>query len=255
MKANVSSRGPLGAQYRVWGDGKQMVKDDKLDYFGFSGYTNEQLRAMGYIVWMPVQEKGARLGEGDNHTFMNMLGNGLRAYEAGPYGGWGGRSEQGMRGISFAIADTSAQGMVNALSNMSGSTVSAYPNFFPAAQRDFAARMRWSITSRYADANHEPQVRIDGPLEVIVYAGQSVKLSGTAADPDGHAVAVKWWQFVLPDTRGVLEIVSPIALQTMVAIPKDAKPGEVYHVILEATDNGSPALTRYQRVIMTVKER
>ena len=57
MKQNVSDRGPLGSLYRVWGDGKQMVKGDKMDFFGFSdGKTNEQLRAMGYIVWMPVQK-------------------------------------------------------------------------------------------------------------------------------------------------------------------------------------------------------
>ncbi len=31
---NVSSQGPLGALYRVWGDGKQMVKADIFDYFG-----------------------------------------------------------------------------------------------------------------------------------------------------------------------------------------------------------------------------
>ena len=39
MKENVSDRGPLGALYRVWGDGKQMVKGEPMDYFGFSGYT------------------------------------------------------------------------------------------------------------------------------------------------------------------------------------------------------------------------
>src|SRR5438067_1672122 len=33
-RENVSSRGPLGARYRVWGDGKQMVKGDRFDYFG-----------------------------------------------------------------------------------------------------------------------------------------------------------------------------------------------------------------------------
>ena len=46
---------------------------------------------MGYVVWMPVQPKGSWIGEGDDFTFMNMLGNGLRAYEEGFYGGWGGR--------------------------------------------------------------------------------------------------------------------------------------------------------------------
>jgi hypothetical protein len=44
MNENVSSRGSLGALYRVWGDGKQMVKGDILDYFGFSGLTNEELK-------------------------------------------------------------------------------------------------------------------------------------------------------------------------------------------------------------------
>jgi hypothetical protein len=49
-------------------------KGDKLDYFGLSGYTDAQLRSMGYVVWMPVQAKGSWLGEGDDFTFMNMLG-------------------------------------------------------------------------------------------------------------------------------------------------------------------------------------
>lgn len=256
MKANISSRGPLGARYRVWGDGKQMVKGDKLDYFGLSGYTNDQLKQMGYVVWMPVQEKGSWLGEGDNHTFMNMLGNGLRAYELGYYGGWGGRSEQAMKEISFAIADTSAQGMVNALSAMSdGSAKSAYPNFFPAAQRDFAARMKWSVTPRYSDANHEPVVSMEGPLKVVAYAGQKIKLFGSVSDPDGNAVSVRWWHFELNGSGGKPEIFSPTSLQTEVLIPQDAGQDQAYHLIFEATDNGTPALTRYQRVIITVKKR
>jgi hypothetical protein len=48
-----------------------MVKGDIFDYFGLSGYTNDELKKMGYVVWMPVQEKGSWLGEGDNPTFMN----------------------------------------------------------------------------------------------------------------------------------------------------------------------------------------
>ena len=54
MKENVTDRGPLGALYRVWGDGKQMVKGDIMDYFGIAGHSNEELKKMGYVVWMPV---------------------------------------------------------------------------------------------------------------------------------------------------------------------------------------------------------
>ena len=124
MRQNVSSHGPLGALYRVWGDGKQMVKGDRLDYFGLSGYTNEQLRSMGYAVWMPVQEKGSWLGEGDNPTFMNMIGNGLRAYEKSSYGGWGGRQidNQVLNVFSFPAGDTSQQAMVSVLSSVNSQT-------------------------------------------------------------------------------------------------------------------------------------
>lgn len=95
---NVLSRGPLGALYRVWGDGKQMVKGDRTDFFGLSGYTAEQLKALGYMVWMPPQEKGTFLGEGDTPTFINLINIGLRAYENPSWGGWGGRTRPQSQG-------------------------------------------------------------------------------------------------------------------------------------------------------------
>jgi hypothetical protein len=177
-RENVSNRGPLGALYRVWGDGKQMVEGDHMDYFGFSGYTDAQLRKMGYLVWMPVQEKGSWISEGDDATFMDMLGHGLRAYENGSYGGWGGR-------------DKIANG---------------YPDFFPAVQRDFAARLKWSVTPKYADANHAPIVEIEGPLNVLAAKGETIRLNGIASDPDGDKVAVKWWQFQVGSYPGLVSI-------------------------------------------------
>src|ERR1041384_4469075 len=80
-RANISSVGTLGALYRVWGDGKQMVRGDIFDYFGLSGYTADRLKAQGYIVWTPPRPKGEFLGEGDTFTFLNLLDNGLRGYE------------------------------------------------------------------------------------------------------------------------------------------------------------------------------
>jgi hypothetical protein len=256
VKENISDRGPLGALYRVWGDGKQMVKGDIMDYFGFAGYTNDQLKQMGYVVWMPVQPKGSWLGEGDNPTFMNMLGNGLRAYEAGSYGGWGGREiiDRNTKNIFFQSDDTTTQGMVNALSTSTErANKTAYPDFFPAAQHDFAARLQWSVTSKYADANHEPIVKIEGPLNIMASAGEKIRLNGTASDPDGNAVSTKWWQFQTGTYSEKAMISNPGSIQTLIEIPKDAVTGQTLHIILEATDNGSPSLTRYQRVIITVR--
>lgn len=258
MKANVSDRGPLGALYRVWGDGKQMVKGDRLDYFGLSGHTTEELRKMGYAVWLPVQPKGSWLGEGDNHTFMNMLGNGLRAYEAGSFGGWGGRVPAAVPASSAFSALTSPDTSVGALATaLSTANIRlsepAYPNFFPQAQRDFAARLQWSVTPRFADANHEPVVRIVGPLSVAASAGQKIRLHGAVTDPDGDAVSVRWWQFPADSPSDRVQILAPDALQTEVQLSPDARPGQTIHLILEATDQGTPALSRYQRIIITVR--
>jgi hypothetical protein len=260
MKENISARGPLGALYRVWGDGKQMVKGDIMDYFGIAGHTTDELRKMGYVVWMPVQEKGAWLGEGDNPTFMDMLGNGLRAYEAGSYGGWGGRElvDPNARNIFFQTGDTSSRAMAATLSSSAAQAnktadAMAYPNFFPAAQQDFAARLKWSVTPKYANANHEPVVKIEGPLNIMASAGEKIRLNGAASDPDGDKVSVRWWQFQAGTYPKKINITSPASKQTEAEIPKDAISGQTIHVIFEATDNGLPSLTRYQRVIITVR--
>jgi hypothetical protein len=44
----------------------------------------------------------------------------------------------------------------------------------------------------------------------------------------------------------------PRALATRLQIPNDAIPGQTIQLVLEATDNGAPALTRYQRVVVHV---
>lgn len=231
MKENVTDRGPLGKLYRVWGDGKQMVEGDIMDYFGLSGYTDDQLRKMGYAIWMPVQEKGSWLGEGDNHTFMNMLGNGLRAYEDATWGGWGGRS--------LAVPDNSKP----------------YPEFFPAAQRDFAARLLWSVTPKFANANHAPVVTIEGPRNVLASPGETIRLNANVADPDGNEVSVKWWQFPVGTGQGQAAIKDENTRRARIQVPKDAAPGQTIHIIVEVTDDGTPALTSYQRVIISIRDR
>ncbi|MEQ9376003.1 MAG: DUF1593 domain-containing protein [Imperialibacter sp.] len=257
MKENVSDRGSLGALYRVWGDGKQMVKGDVVDYFGIAGHTTEELKKMGYVVWMPVQAKGSWLGEGDNHTFMNMLGNGLRAHEQGTWGGWGGKVEAGPAAADIFTmpADASADAMADRMGSANNEPKAEelpYPNFFPQAQQDFAARMQWAVTPRYADANHEPEVTIQGPLTVVAAPGQKVRLRGTATDPDGNKVTLRWSQLPVGTYRGKVEIEQSGTSKAEVLAPDDVRPGQTIHVILEATDNGKPALTRYQRVVIMI---
>lgn len=257
IKQNISDRGSLGKLYRVWGDGKQMVKDDKLDYFGLSGYTDEQLKGMGYIVWMPVQPKGSWLGEGDTFTFMNMLNNGLRAYEKGMIGGWSGQqiNDNTTNIFAFSSSDTSAQNLANTIGSVNRNSTNNLPDFFPAAQNDFAARMKWSFTPKYNGANHEPIVKIEGPLNIMVNPGQKIRLNGFVKDPDGNKVSVKWYQFEVGTYAGNINIKNSDSLQSEFVVPEDIQPKQNIHIILEATDNGSPALTRYQRLVVTAREK
>jgi len=295
-KENVSSRGALGALYRVWGDGKQMAKGDRTDYFGLSGLTSDQLRDMGYMVWTPPQEKGSFISEGDTPTFMNLLDNGLRAYENGYWGGWGGirrpanapapgrggalltpaspddpgiapglapagstaNAPKPVEPVAGGQGQNAGRGRGGMLTGRGGQTTSPQTaavnaRFFAAAQNDFAARLKWSVTPKFSDANHAPKVTIMGPLEVSAQPGTTVRLHAEVSDPDRNAVKSTWWQYNAAGTYpGDITFSDPEKLTTSFRVPGDAQTGQTIHVILEATDNGAPPLTRYQRVIVRV---
>jgi Protein of unknown function (DUF1593) len=255
-RANISSVGPLGALYRVWGDGKQMVRGDIFDYFGLAGYTADQLKAQGYIVWTPPRPKGEFLGEGDTFTFLNLLDNGLVGYGEESSGGWAGRGQTG------TFPGAGQFGAINSYDDLlrlqeraaaAGRPPSPDPNFTPAAQNDLAARLRWSVTPTYAGANHEPRVALRGSSRISARPGETIRLQGVVSDPDENAVAVRWWQWKdVGSYPGRVTLTHPGALATSLRIPSDASAGQTIHLILEATDNGMPPLTRYQRVIISV---
>jgi hypothetical protein len=213
-----------------------MVKNDIFDYFGLAGFTAEQLRAKGYIVWTPPRPQGEFIAEGDTFTYLNLLDNGLLGYKDDTIGGWAGNGVTARQGAG-AAARPSAPDL----------------NFTPAAQNGFAARMKWSVTQTFAAANHEPRVTIRGSSRISARPGETVRLQGVTSDPDRNAVAVKWRQWKDVDTYpGQVTFSNPNSLATSMQVPADATAGQTIHLILEATDNGTPALTRYQRVVVSV---
>ncbi len=249
VEENISSKGPLGEMFRVWGDGKQMVEGDIFDYFGFSSdeFTNEELIDKGYVVWTPLHKKGSWLAEGDTYTFLNFLGNGLRAYEDSNYGGWAGRKKESQMPVDYtAIMNDS----VARAEFMRKSRETDYPDFIPAAQNGLAARFHWSVTPNYEEANHNPV--INGALSISGQPGEEVKLDAKVTDPDGDEVSVRWIQFNANSYQGVVNAKEPTSVSTSVVVPNDAEPGQNIHMILEAVDNGIPALTKYHRVIIEV---
>lgn len=233
-REHISSVGPFGPFYRVWRDGKQMVPGDVFDYFGEDA-TVDELRAKGFQVWTPPQEKGSWISEGDSSTFMNLLDNGLRAYEHAAYGGWGGRSAPDKDTAGASPRDY------------------ATARWFEFAQRDFAARLKWTATPTFAGANHAPRVSVTSGLAMTAAPGATVRLAATASDPDRNTLTTKWWQYADAGTYpGTIALSAPAALTTTFQVPSDAKSGQTIHLLLEVTDNGALPLTSFQRVIVTV---
>jgi len=256
MSDNIRSKGPMGDLYRVWGDGKHMVEGDRFDYFGMDGYTNEQLKAMGYIVWMPIQTKGSWLGEGDTGTFMNILANGLNAWERNNPGGWGGRpfdpdpktyvdpfSNDTSKNKDLVISATSLKRMSTGDENFA-----AFPTFFPAAQKDFAARMDWSVQAEFTASNHAPILTLNKGNTLKAKPGEMISFKANAKDPDGDDVTIHWWQFETHKDETKLIIHDQSGQKTKVEIPKGAKSGQTPYLVCQVTDKGKFNLTRYQLV-------
>ncbi len=128
-----------------------------------------------------------------------------------------------------------------------------------AYQNDFAARMDWTILP-YAEANHPPVPKLDHADRLDAKAGARVALSAAgSSDPDGDALSYEWIHYGEAGTVALasgrtgapLEIDGSRAARAHFVAPRVAKP-ETLHVVLAVTDDGSPPLTRYRRVIVTV---
>ena len=125
-------------------------------------------------------------------------------------------------------------------------------------QNDMAARMIWSITDKYEDANHNPIAVVNGDatkdiLFVKAKPGDSVLLDATASsDPDGDAISFSWYIYSDPGTyHKEIVIADPDKAKAEVMIPKDADNDEI-HVILEVKDNGKDfPLKAYRRVVIS----
>lgn len=221
--------------------------------------------------------------EGDTPAFLGLIPNGLNAPDRPDWGGWGGRYELYQPKDSDIQVGGSVQGGIpieaeprpiwtNAVDTYSPRVASAFGRSLRASdqefsnnkatlwrwrndfQNDFAARMDW-CQSPYAEANHPPIPRLAHPDAFRVKAGERFRLdAGGTCDPDGDNLTYTWIQY--PEAGSApLKVdigIGPENVYQVSRVAPDVTKPETLHFILHVTDKGSPPLTRYKRVIVTV---
>ena len=221
--------------------------------------------------------------EGDTPAYLSLIPNGLNAPEMPNWGGWGGRYELYLpnlnsidaRGFTGGVPVepetraiwTNAQDRVTPdISSEHGratrpgdKTSTGFRETLwrwrVAIQNDFAARMDWT-TKPPKSANHPPVPRLKHGTSINLRSGERFTLDATgSSDPDGDSLSYRWYHY--PEAGSLTQ---PIALDGSdnlhrrgFVAPKVAK-RETAHFILEVTDKGTPALTRYQRVVVSVEQ-
>ena len=200
--------------------------------------------------------------EGDTPSFLGLIPNGLNEPEHPEFGGWGGRYElYTPRTLKYFYEPETRPIYTDAMDEVKGfdgnfhtSNKATLWRWREAFQYDFAARMDWTIKS-YKDANHPPIVVLKDGKSLKVKTGEKVNISAEGSnDPDGNTLAYEWIYYPEPgsySSKEPLGINDLHAQATFFTAPRVTQP-QTIHIILAVTDNGTPALTRYQRLIVNV---
>jgi hypothetical protein len=231
--------GPLLSSYFLWGDGQKIPGDPE-----HTQGDEAEAKKHGF-------DKYDFLSEGDSPSFFYLIDVGLGNLQDASFGGWGGRLKRSATKPNLwedgkDVTDNNPFSQKEDLS---------YPQtrWLEALQNDFAARADWCVKN-YSESNHPPLVKLNHAANLHAVAGAKVTLSASAKDPDGNALTYRWWQYAEAGSYpSQVSILNSETKNASFAVPADAKPGNAIHIILEVKDSGLPQLTRYQRVIVTVK--
>lgn len=210
--------------------------------------------------------------EGDTPAFLHCIPNGLRSTESPSWGGWGGRFLNIRNNVwldpkpdfsytypkgQLTITNSWSKQLENRTDSMG---IQIRTNYFRPiwrwmddVQNDFASRADWCIKP-YASANHPPVVMLNHAANLKVKSGETVNLSALGTtDSDGDTLIYQWWQYEEADTyTGAIPIQNAANRDASFKVPNDAGPGNTIHIVCEVSDKGSPPLTRYQRVVITI---
>ena len=188
------------------------------------------------------------LGGADSETYLGLIPNGLSVMEHPDWGGWGGRLQ---------LAPGSKSHWIDLESNLNPETLGfTISRWAPEFQNDYQARMDWCVAASYKDANHAPIIKLKNKIDITAKSGEKIKFdAGKSYDPDGNNIQFTWWQFKEAGSyNGTIEL-QDSENETPYFVAPNVSKTETIHIILKVTDNGSPALNSYQRIIVTVEPK
>jgi hypothetical protein len=228
-------------------------------------WLNQQIRSKGPLGAQHPETKF--LMEGDTPSFLGLVDNGLNAPEHPDWGGWGGRYElytprmrkwfeQPETRPFWSDAEDEVLGVDG---NWHTSNKATIWRWRQAYQHDFAARMDWTVKP-VAEANHPPEPKLGHAEALTAKPGQRVALRAEASDPDGDALSFAWFYYPEAGSLAVQNgrTGAPVTIdgantaEASFVVPGNAFKLGSMHLILAVTDDGTPALTRYRRVIVNV---
>lgn len=195
--------------------------------------------------------------EGDTMTFLYLVPTGMNDPDHPTWGSWAGRYGRNPaykeRPYYWANQKDTWQG--------STSRDNCLKRWAAHLQNDFRARLDWCVND-FKGANHPPFAHIAGErqqtvLRRTVSSGEHVAFDASRSkDLDGNRLKFEWAFYPEPGTyRGTLPALSSedTAKTSFVAPTVDS--AGTMHLLLTVTDDGSPPLTRYRRVIVTVEPK
>ena len=271
---------------------------DGADFTTFTkAWVDANIRSKGPLGQLYIPP--CCIHEGDTPSFLGLINNGLASFMSPTFGGWGGRYvwrqpygetrphwTQG--GDMFPGRDHSRDTVIGTDGTPHTSDQATIWRWRDAFQRDFAARMDWTIRSG-ADANHNPIAIVNGqgtlaPITIGTTVGAPVTLDATSStDRDGDRLTYSWFFYAEAGTGiptqpvvaagsasagagGNLETGGapsaegdgPLRPPARASLDRATGPrvaatlhtAGTAHIILVVTDNGTPALTTYRRIIL-----
>ncbi len=248
----------LAPPFKLWVNTFQPPVDGKRWYHRFSGLT---ATAGGFNLERDVLTGHGPLGalyptntthvqkEGDSTTFLYLVPTGMNDPEQPTWGSWAGRygrnEEYQERHYHWANQQDTWRG-----STHRDNTLLRWAAHL---QNDFKCRMDWCVND-FGGANHPPVSRIEGELQRTVRPGSKVTLDARGStDPDKQGLQFEWVYYPEPGSfRGPAPAIeSPTSPQAVLIAPQ-VDSAQTMHIILMVTDEGTPPLTRYQRIILTL---